>query len=109
MPVSRDGTAYDLIGPQDAPLVVLIHGLGLNRHSSWGPIADDLAKEFRILSYDLCGHGETCLPKGPVCLALLADQLIALMDFLGLKKGALIGFSLGGNMTLKYLKVSKKY
>lgn len=96
MPVSRDGTAYDLIGPQDAPLVVLIHGLGLTRHSSWGQIANELAKEFRILSYDLYGHGETSLPRGPVCLALLADQLIALMDFLGLKQGALVGFSLGG-------------
>lgn len=96
MPVSRDGTAYDLIGPQDAPLVVLIHGLGLTRDSTWGQIAPSLAREFRVLSYDLYGHGETSLPTGPVRLTLLAEQLIALLDFLGLERGALVGFSLGG-------------
>ena len=96
MPVSWDGTAYDLFGPRDAPLVVLIHGLGLTRNSTWGQIALDLAREFRVLSYDLCGHGETSLPKRPVRLTLLVEQLVALMDFLGLERGALVGFSLGG-------------
>ena len=96
MPVSQDGTAYDLIVPQDAPLVVLIHGLGLTRHSTWGQIVPSLAQEFLVLSYDLCGHGETSLPTGPVRLTQLAQQLIALLDFLSLEGGALIGFSLGG-------------
>lgn len=81
MPLSRDGTAYDLIGQQDAPLVVLIHGLGLTRDSTWGQITPSLAREFRVLSYDLCGHGETSLPTRPVHLSLLAQQLIALLVF----------------------------
>ncbi|MBC7181575.1 MAG: 3-oxoadipate enol-lactonase, partial [Roseovarius sp.] len=34
-----EGTAYDLSGPEEAPAVVLIHGLGLSRHSTWGVIA----------------------------------------------------------------------
>lgn len=96
MPLSQDGTAYDLVGSKYAPLIVLIHGLGLTRDGTWGRIGPGLAEEFRVLSYDLCGHGETSLPKKPVTLTLLAEQLITLLDFLGLERAALVGFSLGG-------------
>ncbi len=96
MPVSAAGTAYDLIGPKGAPVVVLIHGLGLTRQSSFAPIAPMLAQRFQVLSYDLCGHGETALPEGTPSLSLLSDQLITLMDELGIAQAALVGFSLGG-------------
>ncbi len=96
MAVSKQGTAYDLTGPLDAPAVVLIHGLGLTRGSTWGEIAPVLARHYRVLAYDLLGHGETALPKGPVTLTTLSEQLIALMDELGIDRAALVGFSLGG-------------
>jgi len=96
MAVSKQGTAYDLTGPLDAPAVVLIHGLGLTRGSTWGEIAPLLARDYRVLAYDLLGHGETALPDGPVTLTTLSEQLIALMDELGIERAALVGFSLGG-------------
>lgn len=96
MAFTADGTAYDLTGPKDAPVVVLIHGLGLTRDSTWGAITPLLAKEFQVLRYDLCGHGETALPKGRVDLGLLSAQVIALMDALAVNRAALVGFSLGG-------------
>lgn len=96
MPISAQGTAYDLTGPEDAPVVVLIHGLGLTRGSTWGKIAPVLAQCFRVLAYDLPGHGETALPDGPVTLTALGAQLIALMDELGIGRAATVGFSLGG-------------
>ena len=96
MAVSKAGTAYDLTGPEDAPVVALIHGLGLTRASTWGPIARLLAGPFRVLSYDLCGHGETALPNEGPSLTVLSEQLIALMDELEIDRAALIGFSLGG-------------
>lgn len=96
MPVSTDGTAYWLSGPESAPVVALIHGLGLTAASTWAPIARDLAKTYRILSYDLCGHGETALPAQAPSLTVLGDQLFALMDGLGIERAALVGFSLGG-------------
>ena len=55
-----------------------------------------LAKDFRVLNYDLCGHGDTALPEAPVNLTLLSEQLITLMDELGIAQAALVGFSLGG-------------
>lgn len=96
MPISRTGTAYDLTGPEGAPVVVLLHGLGLTRQVTWGGIAPALAGRFRVLNYDLLGHGETALPEGQVSLTSLGRQLIELMDELGIAQAALVGFSLGG-------------
>lgn len=96
MPVSRDGTAYDVHGPADAPVIVLIHGLGLTRASTWQPMLPALSAHFRIIAYDLCGHGETALPDKPVNLTLLSEQVVALMDELSIAQAALAGFSLGG-------------
>lgn len=96
MPVSRNGTAYDVHGPADAPVIMLIHGLGLTRASTWQAMLPVLSAEFRVVAYDLCGHGETALPDKPVNLTLLSEQVIVLMDELGIAHAALAGFSLGG-------------
>ncbi len=96
MPVSRAGTAYDLTGPESAPVVAMIHGLGLTRAATYREMIPLLATHFRVLSYDLCGHGETALPTETPSLTVLSEQLIALMDELGIEQAALVGFSLGG-------------
>lgn len=96
MPMTATGTAYDVAGPEDAPALVLIHGLGLTRDSTWGQIAPLLARDFRVLAYDLPGHGDSALPGGHVDLAALGGHLIALMDALRIDRAALLGFSLGG-------------
>lgn len=96
MATTPEGTAYGLTGPVDAPAVVLIHGLGLSRDSTWGVIAPLLARHFRVLSYDLPGHGQSARHPGPLTLATLSTQLITLMDRLALPRAALVGFSLGG-------------
>lgn len=85
-----------MTGPEGAPVIALIHGLGLSRGSTWGAIVPVLAQEFRVLSYDLLGHGDSALPGGEVNLTALSEQLIALMDELGIAQAALVGFSLGG-------------
>jgi (E)-2-((N-methylformamido)methylene)succinate hydrolase len=84
------GTAYEIAGPENAPCVVLIHGLGLTRFSTWGTILPALAERYRVISYDLLGHGESDPPGQPVTLSALSDQLIALMDGLSCGKPAVI-------------------
>lgn len=96
MAQSQNGTAYDLTGPEGAPVVVLIHGLGLTRGSTWSRFAPTLAQGYRVLCYDLLGHGDTALPVGQVTLSALSEQLIALLDELAVDRAALVGFSLGG-------------
>ena len=85
----------DIHGPLDAPAVVLIHGLGLNR-ALWAATTPALTR-FRVLTYDLLGHGQTPSPPGTApTLADLTRQLAGLLDDLRLPGAALVGFSMGG-------------
>ena len=96
-----EGTAYDLAGPADAPVVVLIHGLGLTRRT-WDDFIPDLARSYRVLCYDLCGHGESGLPAQKPSLTVLADQLRTLLDHLDIDAAVLVGFSLGGMINRRF-------
>ncbi|WP_137111004.1 alpha/beta fold hydrolase [Rhodobacter sp. SY28-1] len=95
-----NGTTYDLTGLEDAPVVVLIHGLGLTR-AVWQWLLPDL-KKFRVLTYDLIGHGETAPPAGDPTLKNLSDQLAHLLDHLQIDKAAIVGFSLGGMIARRF-------
>ena len=96
-----DGTAYELSGSEDAPVVVLIHGLGLNRRT-WQWHEPKLAARYRVLTYDLFGHGESGAPLQTPSLLLFSEQLFALLDHLGVDRGALVGFSLGGMINRRF-------
>jgi pimeloyl-ACP methyl ester carboxylesterase len=93
--VSCNGSCYELLGPANAEVVVLIHGLGLNRHvwQSWLPL---LSKRYRVLVYDLYGHGESSAPPEKPSLTLFSEQLHGLLDELAIDHCVPIGFSLGG-------------
>ena len=101
--ISPQGTAYDLTGPATAPVVVLIHGLGLTRQT-WADHLPALSGAYRVLTYDLSGHGGTARPvRSPSpSLTVLADQLRDLMDHLHITRAALIGFSLGGMINRRF-------
>ncbi len=90
-----DGTAYEVHGPEGAPAVVLIHGLGLCR-GLWAAHLPALAATHRVLTYDLYGHGESAPAPATACLALYAGQIVRLMDEVGLDRAAIVGFSIGG-------------
>lgn len=92
---SSDGTAYTLSGPDDAPVIALIHGLGLNRHT-WRWHVPALSERYRVLNYDLFGHGESAPSPRALSLTAFAGQLVALMDALHVERCAAVGFSLGG-------------
>ena len=96
MPHTPQGTAYDLSGPEGAPVLVLIHGLGLNRCVTWDAMMPALTQTYRVLRYDLLGHGDTPAPDANVSLTTLSHQVIDLMDTLGVEQATLVGFSLGG-------------
>ena len=52
---SSNGSVYELSGPTDAPVIVLVHGLGLNRHV-WEQFSSRFAQRYRVLNYDLYGQ-----------------------------------------------------
>jgi len=98
---SSNGSVYDLVGPEDAPVVVLIHGLGLNRRI-WESYVSRLAHRYRVLSYDLFGHGESAPPPGNPSLTLFSEQLLSLLDELKIDQCSIIGFSLGGMINRRF-------
>lgn len=101
MPAAPDGTAFDLSGPPDAPCVVLIHGLGLNR-ACWQWTEPALQDAYRVLTYDLYGHGASADPPGQPSLALFSRQLQGLLDHCGIAGGCIAGFSLGGMIARRF-------
>ncbi|MDH3693150.1 MAG: alpha/beta fold hydrolase [Gammaproteobacteria bacterium] len=101
MPKSRNGTAYQLSGPKNAPVVTLIHGIGINRHI-WREYEPALSWSYRVLSYDLCGHGESVPPPARLSLTVFAKQLRELLDELYIERSALVGFSMGGMINRRF-------
>lgn len=96
-----DGTAFELVGPDEAPVIVLIHGLGLNQEV-WQWMTPALSDRFRVLTYDLAGHGESTAPEGQPLLVDLSRQLGLLLTSLGIQSAAIVGFSLGGMVARRF-------
>ncbi|UTW09362.1 alpha/beta fold hydrolase [Pseudomonas benzenivorans] len=87
------GTSYLATG-QGQP-VVLIHGVGLNKEM-WGGQIVGLAPHFRVIAYDMLGHGSSPLPPADTELPAYAEQLLELLDHLDLPQAVVVGFSMGG-------------
>ncbi|WP_337660150.1 alpha/beta fold hydrolase [Anderseniella sp. Alg231-50] len=97
---ASDGTRFEVFeGP--GPAVVLVHGLGLNRHM-WQWQSNALAERYTVISYDLFGHGESPPPPDTPCLTLFSEQLRRLVVELGIAKVAVAGFSLGGMIARRF-------
>jgi len=88
------------ISGQGQPLV-LVHGVGLDL-SIWGEMASLLEPGYRVIRYDMLGHGRSLKPPGPYRLDDFVRQLAALADHLGLDRFDLAGFSMGGMVALAF-------
>ncbi|HUL23497.1 MAG TPA: 3-oxoadipate enol-lactonase [Thermodesulfobacteriota bacterium] len=86
---------YELSGKKGAPVVVLSHSLSCNL-LMWNPQMDALNPYFQVLRYDTRGHGSTEAPSGSYTLKLLAEDVIGLLDALGMDRVAFVGLSMGG-------------
>jgi (E)-2-((N-methylformamido)methylene)succinate hydrolase len=99
--VAPDGTSFDLTGPPDAPVVALIHGLGLAR-GVWNGLLAGLQTKYRVLNYDLYGHGHSAPSAQTTSLTVYSDQLAGLMDHLAIQRGSVIGFSIGDMINRRF-------
>lgn len=91
--------AYQILG-RHGPWLVLVHGLGYGR-SGWGPFARLIAEERRVVLVDNRGIGESGAPPGPYSVPLMADDIVAVLDDLGLERADVAGASLGGMVALQ--------
>ena len=61
-----------------------------------------LAKDYRVITFDLYGHGESAVPPSTPSLSLFSDQILELLDQLGIGTAAVAGFSLGGMIARRF-------
>jgi len=77
--------------------LILLHG-GLGSGEMFGPTLPALAEHHQVIVVDLQGHGRTADIDRPIDVRLMADDIAALIDHLGLEKPDVVGYSLGGGV-----------
>ena len=80
--------------------LILLHG-GLGALEMFGPNLIALARDHRVIAVDLQGHGRTADIDRPLSVALMADDIAALIQYLGLHQPDIMGYSLGGGVALQ--------
>jgi 3-oxoadipate enol-lactonase len=90
---------YEFHGPEDGELLILNNGVFMNT-ASWAFQLPELSRRFRVLTYDMRGQGRSEHPVGDYTLDLHGDDLVALMDALGIDKAHMVGTSYGGELNL---------
>jgi pimeloyl-ACP methyl ester carboxylesterase len=96
-PVNGLKLYYEIYGTGQ-PLV-LIHG-GLGVASMFAPILPELAPRRQVIVVELQAHGHTADIDRPLSLEAMADDIAALLKFLGIPKADIMGYSLGGGTAL---------
>lgn len=96
--ITVDGVrlACRVSGAPDAPVMVLLHGLG-EQASGWDAVAAEFAASYRVYAIDLRGHGESDWP-GTYSFELMRDDVVGVLDQLGLDRIILLGHSMGGTV-----------
>src|SRR2546421_11478523 len=79
--------------------LILLHG-GLGSGEMFGPVLPLLAERHQVITPDLQGHGRTADIERPIDVRLMAGDIAALIDHLGLDTPDLVGYSLGGGVAL---------
>jgi 3-oxoadipate enol-lactonase / 4-carboxymuconolactone decarboxylase len=98
----RDGIRlyWKLDGAEDRPPLVLLNSIGTDI-SLWDRALPHLLPAFRLLRVDARGHGASDAPEGDYGLAMLAEDVGAIMDDAGIACAAVAGVSLGGMVAMQ--------
>jgi pimeloyl-ACP methyl ester carboxylesterase len=102
MPFARTNgirTYYQVHGKGEP--VVFVHGLGLS-HKSWEPQIKEFSKKYKVIVYDVRGHGKSGKSKGEYSVEMFADDLHELLWSLKIENPVVCGLSLGGMIAQAY-------
>lgn len=85
--------------------VVLLHGFPFSG-AIWQAQLDALSADYRVIVPDLRGHGHSPAPAGTYGMDLMARDVLALLDALGIKRAVWAGHSMGGYVTMAALRIA---
>lgn len=83
--------------------LIFLHAFPLNR-TMWEPQVEALSSEFRVITVDLRGHGESDAPLWCYTLDQAAEDVRALMDHLSIGQAVLVGLSMGGYILFAFYR-----
>ncbi|AOA57913.1 3-oxoadipate enol-lactonase [Acinetobacter larvae] len=86
---------YQVFGDPNKPALVFSNSLG-TALSMWQAQIDFFQHNYYVICYDNRGHGQSSAPTGPYQLAQLGQDVIALLDHLGIQRAHFCGISMGG-------------
>ena len=93
--------AYQIDGPEDGIPVFMSNSL-MSSLEMWDDNIAALTDRYRVIRYDTRGHGQSQVTEGPYSIALLAQDLVGLMDMLNINQAHFVGLSMGG-MICQYI------
>ena len=83
--------------------LIFIHGFPFSQ-AMWAPQVEYFRSKYRIVTYDIRGHGSSPVSDGQYTIEYFVDDLLELLDDLKIKKGVLIGLSMGGYIALRTME-----
>ena len=89
------GSARACSRPASGPALVMIHGTG-GHLEAYARNVRALSAHYRVVLYDMIGHGYTDKPDRPYTIDVMSDHLVAVLDALGIERAHLSGESIGG-------------
>lgn len=100
--LQRDGLAlhYEVLGPDDGPPVLLVHGLTGSGWAEWRRLIPLLEDRYRCIVPDLRGHARSEFRAEGFTIDALADDVIAIAEAEGVEHPHVVGFSMGTNTML---------
>lgn len=97
------GLAYQIDGDPNGDWVTFIPGIANDIHF-WDEQVSYLATDFRILRFDLPGHGNSP-DRGAYSFQMLSESILALWDAIGIKKAHVVGLGFGGSTALSLASI----
>jgi len=95
--------SYTDEGSVDAPVIIFIHGFPLNK-SMWNKQMEALKDNYRVIAYDIRGHGDSDAGNEEFSIELFVSDLLSLMNVLKIDKASLCGLSMGGYIVLNAIE-----
>lgn len=99
MTVNNHTISYTDEGPDHTPVIIFIHGFPFNK-SMWNKQVEILIENYRIIAYDVRGHGSSSIGTDKFSIEIFVDDLLGLMDALKIEKAMICGLSMGGYIAL---------